>query len=353
MHSTPKDGNGRYYWSYLSLMGENKMKRKKALCLIFICSVLPALGLLGFASTAAAGKPLGTWTTLTPVPANFIGVEGPAVGSIGNQIIVAMGYDSGSTNTTRIYTIDSDSWSIGANAPGTAKEGTAVTHDGHLYALGGNAGGTANWAYDPATDTWNGGLAQMPTGRSGLAAAVVGHAIYAIGGRTNNGGPCSGFGTELAIVERYEIHSDTWSTVASLPTPRSDLGAATIGGKIYVFGGCRSSSNILADVDVYDPVTDTWSTAPTDLPTARAAMYAVASKGNEVHVIGGWDGIGSGLSTNEAYKVSTDIWTTGLPAMPTPRAEFGAADHGGRIYIVGGAQPGFGASVVSNEVFKP
>jgi N-acetylneuraminic acid mutarotase len=194
----------------------------------------------------------------------------------------------------------------------------------------------------------------MPTGRAALAAAIVGNAIYAIGGRSFTGGPCSGFGAaELGTVERYDISTDTWTTVAPLPSPRSDLAAATIGGKIYVFGGCRGSFNILSDVDVYDPATDTWSTLPTDMPTARAGMYAVGTKGGTVYVIGGWDGIGFGLNTNEAYKVSQDQWATGLPPMPTARAETGAASHGGRIYIVGGARPGFGASVDANEVFKP
>jgi N-acetylneuraminic acid mutarotase len=130
-----------------------------------------------------------------------------------------------------------------------------------------------------------------------------------------------------------------------------------VGGKIYVFGGFDTNGVVLSDVDVYDPTTDTWSTTPADLPTARAGLYAVATKGGTVYVIGGWDGIfpfNTGIgATVEAYQVSKDMWTTALPPMPTARAETGAADHGGKIYIVGGAQPGFGASVDANEVYKP
>jgi N-acetylneuraminic acid mutarotase len=206
----------------------------------------------------------------------------------------------------------------------------------------------------PASDSWNAGLAPLPTGRNGLAVAVVGDAIYAIGGRTSGGGPCSGFGAGvLATVERYDIAVDTWTTVASLLSPRQDLAAASVGGKIYVFGGCDASGSIVGDVDVYDPTTDTWSPAPTDMPNPRASFYAVETKGDTVYVIGGWDGVSPGLSTNDAYQVSQDAWTTGLLPMPTPRAEAGAVGHGGRIYIVGGGQPGFGAAVDANEVFKP
>ena len=328
----------------------NSLKSKRLVLVLIAMFAMIAL----VPGATLAAKSSGTWTTLTPVPANFIGVEGMSVANVGNNIIAAFGFDGGDTATTRIYNIASDTWSFGAPGPGSSSEGAAVSHGGLLYAIGGRgAGFTANWSYNPDSDTWVVN-SPLPTGRTGLAAAVVGNSIYAIGGRFSTGGPCSGFGdTETAIVERYDIATDTWSTVAPLPSPRSDLAAATIGGKIYVFGGCRGRATILGDVDVYDPVTDTWSAAPKDLPTPRAAMYSVASKGGTVYVIGGWDGIGAGLSTNEAYKVSKDSWTMGLPPMTTARAEASAVGHGGRIYVLGGATPGFGASLDANEVFKP
>jgi len=279
-----------------------------------------------------------------------------SVTSVGDRIIAALGFDGFDRATTRIYDIASDAWSFGADAPGASSEGAGLAHGGLFYNIGGRfIGPRADiWSYDPTTDTWNASLTPMSTGRTGLAVAAVGNSLYAIGGRTATGGPCSGGGfAELASVERYDVNTDTGTTVASLPSPRSDLAAAAVGGKIYVFGGCRGPTAILSDVDVYDPVTDTWSTAPTDMPTARAAMYAVETTGGTVYVIGGWDGVGAGLSTNEAYKVSQDQWTTGLPPMPTARAEAGAVGHNGKIYIVGGATPGFGASVAANEAFKP
>ena len=305
------------------------------------------------------GQKPGSWRTLAPVPfVGFSGVEGMSVASVGNKIYAAVGFDGGDGATMRIYDIAKDAWSTGAAAPDATSEGAGVAHGGLFYSIGGRIlFGTPRpdiWAYDPTTDAWNAALTPMSTGRTGLAVAVVGNSIYAIGGRTFTGGPCSGSGfAELASVERYDINTDVWTPVASLPSARSDLAAATVGGKIYVFGGCRGPGTILADVDVYNPVTNTWSTAPTDMPTARAGMYAVATKGGSVYVIGGWDGVGSGLSTNEAYKVSQDSWTTGLPPMPTARAETGAVGHGGKIYVVGGATPGFGISVAANEVFKP
>jgi len=323
--------------------------------------LLLVLALAGITTTVtqspllAGPSPSGpgpAWAMLTPVPAMFLGVEGMSVASVGDHIIAALGFDGSDTATTRIYDIASDTWSFGSPAPGISSEGAGVSHGGLFYTLGGRlpiGARTDLWAYDRTTDMWA-ARASMSTGRAGLAVATVGNSIYAIGGRSGTGGPCSG--GPLASVERYDIATDTWSPVAPLPSARSDLAAATVGNQIYVFGGCNAIGMFLSDVDVYDVSTDTWSTAPTDMPTARAAMYAVATKGGTVYVIGGWDGASAGLSTNEAYKVSHDSWTTELP-MPTARAETGAADHGGRIYIVGGATPGFGASVAAHEVFKP
>jgi hypothetical protein len=108
-------------------------------------------------------------------------------------------------------------------------------------------------------------------------------------------------------VERFDIPTQTWSTVASLPNARSDLAAMSHGGKIYVVGGCvreaDGSITFLDDVDVYNPRTNTWSTAPADMPTARAAMYGVGWKGGRIFVIGGWAG-GGPLDTNEFFRSS-------------------------------------------------
>jgi hypothetical protein len=322
---------------------------------------------LGVAATMAlllavpAASAQGVWRALAPVPSVGDGVEGMQVGRIGNLIVAAYGFDNavGDTNRTRIYNINADAWSTGAAAPRPVRsEGTAVTKAGTLYAIGGRGPGGVLAdvdRYRPATNRWV-SLPDMSTPRAGLAAAVVGRAIYAIGGRDSGGGPCSQApGGELATVERFDIPTQRWSTVARLPRARSDLGAIAHGGKIYVFGGCRVrrdfSIAFLDDVDVYNPRTNRWSTAPADLPTARAAMYGVGQKGGRIYVIGGWAG-GGPLGTNEVYKVAADAWGMAA-AMLTARAEMGVASGGGRIYTVGGALPAFGASSDANEVFKP
>lgn len=305
-------------------------------------SIIGTIAALAVVSVASA---LGTWSAGATLPAP---AEGLHVGAVGNQIVAAYGYTGVNTNLTRIYDIDSDSWSFGTPGPSPPRaEGAAATHGGHLYSIGGRFIGPLSDLdrYTVETDTWV-SLADMPTARRGLGAAVVGNALYAIGGSTGTS-PCGG--SPLATVERYDIDTDSWSTAAPLPSPRSDLAAVARGGKIYVFGGCLGSVAAINNVDVYDPVTDTWSTAPADLPTARSSMYGASAKGNRIYVIGGQNG-GVQLTTNEFYRVSHDTWSTDAP-MPSPRAEMGVVSHGGRIYTVGGGL--FGISSNLNLVFKP
>jgi len=178
---------------------------------------------------------------------------------------------------------------------------------------------------------------------------VIDDGIFVIGGRQSTNGPCSG-GPYLQTVEKYDIDTNTWSPVASLPNQRSDMAAVAHGGKIYVFGGC-SDAGVTKEVDMYDPQTNTWTPLALML-TGRASLVAGHS-GDKVYAIGGTtDGV-SASNVNEVYDIPSDTWSTNTATMTTTRQEAGVSSHGGRIYVVGGAQPAFGSSTDANAVFKP
>jgi len=276
------------------------------------------------------------------------------VGGVGQVIVGAYGFSSslgGNTNQTRLYNINTDSWSTGAAAPLPARADAAsgdTTHGGFLYVIGGGNSGVALsdlQRYDPVMDMWT-TLMPMNTARAGAAAAVIDDGIFVIGGRQSTGGPCSG-GPYLTTVEKYDIDTDTWSPVAQLPSARSDLAAVAHGGKIYVFGGC-SSTGVTNEVDMYDPQTNTWTTLH-QMTTARASLVAGHS-GDNVYAIGGTDGV-SASNANEVYDVAHNSWSNA--SMTTARQEAGVNSHGGRIYVVGGATPAYGTSTAANEAFKP
>jgi N-acetylneuraminic acid mutarotase len=320
-----------------------------------ITSWFAAIAVLLTLNWASVAYAQGTWTPLAPVsPA---AAEGMAVGGVGQVIIAAYGFSGGDTNLTRRYNITTNSWSLGTNAPGSPSSEQAygeTTHGGFLYVIGGRANGAGAAPlsdlrrYDPDADTWL-TLASMNTPRAGAAAAIQDDAIFVIGGRAATGGPCTG--SPLSVVERYDIMTDTWSTVAPLPGPaRSDLAAVSHGGKIFVFGGCSDVGVVTGEVDKYDPQTDTWTTGLAPMLPPRASFVA-GKVGDTVFAIGGSLTGTDQVSVNQSYKISSDSWSTTPAAMPTSRSEAGVHSHGGRVYVVGGGNRGI--STDANEVFKP
>ncbi len=310
-----------------------------------------AAGALATFTAAQSGYAQGTWTTLAPVPSP---TEGMTVGGVGKINIGAYGSSGEDTNLTRLYNITTDSWSSGASGLGSARSEAAygdTTHAGFLYVIGGESGGMVQsdlQRYDPVTNTWT-TLATMPTARAGAAAPVVDNGIFVIGGRLSAPGPCGG-GPYLATVEKYDVDTDTWSAVAPLPSPRSDLAAVAHGGKVFVFGGCAGT--VTDEVDMYDPQTNTWTTRLAPMPTARASLAAGRS-GDRAYLIGGWDGISpSALNVNEVYDIAGNSWSANTP-MPTARLKAGTRSHGGRIYVVGGALSASGPPTDAHELFKP
>jgi N-acetylneuraminic acid mutarotase len=126
-----------------------------------------------------------------------------------------------------------------------------TTFGRRLYAIGGRINGSyarnlaTNEVYDPAGDRWQ-IRANMPTARSGIAAAVLDGRIFIFGGEA----PAGTFGE----VEAYDPKTNSWSAHARMPTPRHGLGAAIVGGRIYVIsGGPRPGDTSSAANEIFRP----------------------------------------------------------------------------------------------------
>jgi N-acetylneuraminic acid mutarotase len=315
-----------------------------------VAVAIAAVGMfLAALTTSSAFAAPGTWASLTPLPE---AEEGASAAAVGKTVVLAYGdgvatFDS---TTTRLFNTESGTWSSGTSAPGNvSSEGIGVGTPKYGYFLGGRGGaGHDNNRYSPATDTWT-ELAPMPTARDGLGAAVLGAFIYAVGGRTETAGPCSG-GAGLATVEKYDIQTNKWKPAASLPNSRSDVGVVSRNGKIYAIGGCNGGG-VTGEVDIYNPVTNSWSPgAP--MPTPRAGFYNIAVKGDDIYVMGGLDSSLSTSPANEVYEAETNTWEVETP-MPHPRGEMGVATVGSRIYTMGGGIPAFGSGQATADVFVP
>jgi N-acetylneuraminic acid mutarotase len=184
-------------------------------------------------------------------------------------------------------------------------------------------------------NTWT-TKASMPTARAQLGVAVVNGKIYAIGGGNNTAaGP-----TVLSVNEEYDSATNTWTTKEPMPTARHSFGIAVYENKIYCIGGSTNGPRLTVN-EVYDSATNTWETK-TAMPTARAGLSANTVNGR-IYLMGG----DPGNTTNEAYDPVTDSWTT-ESQIPFGASGSASAVVGSKIYLFGGL-----SNRNSTQIFDP
>ncbi len=236
------------------------------------------------------------------------------------------------------------SWFQVAPLPHTTEGGAVGVIDSILYAVGGERGNlnflASLEAYDFRTDTWT-TRAPMPTAREGLGVGVVNGKLYAIGGfdwlDTANGFGWRYFGT----VEAYDPATDTWTTRAPMPTPRSDFVVGVIDGIIYAIGGW-SSDTLVTTVEAYDPASNLWTTkAPMSMPLVYAAGGVVDGV---LYIAGGTSGTEYETAI-QAYNPATESWTMG-PALSV-RIAPAVVVIDGTMYVIGGTSGSALTTVVS------
>lgn len=270
-----------------------------------------------------------------------------AAGEISGIIYVVGGFDD--TNFLAIneaYDPVANKWMEKSPMP-TARDLMGTNNavvDGRLYVIGGNAKGyctSANEAYDPATDTWT-TRAPMPTARCNLAVVAVDGLIYALGGTNTQGS------IRYTTMEVYNPTTDTWTTVAPLPTSRQDFAAVSFNGILYAVGGFNAAltqGGALNVVEAYDTISKTWTTKAS-LPTPRRSMAAGVVNGSLI-VVGGQNDSKS-IATVEAYDSSKDRWMT-VGTMPIARTFSSAVTLNNTFYAFGGSFPGFPGALTINE----
>jgi N-acetylneuraminic acid mutarotase len=238
-----------------------------------------------------------SWVTGTPMPAPKYHT-GAVV--IDNRIYV-MGHDS------RLFSYDPahDAWAEHASIPADAAYGFGIgVVNGKIYAIRGSpdypSGVYWTYCYDPTSDTWT-SKAPLPFTRSTDSVATLNGKLYAIGGIEPTGG-----WVHCTRVDVYDPATDSWEldSIARLSVPRTHLEADTpvVNGRIYVIGGWNGVT-ALSTVEEYDPATNSWRTlAP--MPTARYGLATAVVDGNIYAIGGDWGGAGGNLqSANEEFTL--------------------------------------------------
>lgn len=232
------------------------------------------------------------------------------------------------------------SWTKVADMPTPRAAHAAAAASDAIYVLGGTGGqGTPVLAVDRFDGRGWTTEGNIPgEGLNAPAAAVVGEALYLIGG----------FGTTtnrpVATVHRYDLRTKTWSEAAPLAAPRGGHAATVLDGRIHVIGGGNSQSTI-DDHSVYDPKTNSWSERAR-LPR-RMGSPAAAVLGGRLYSVGGRSGPGD-FGDVHVYDPKADAWTPG-PSID-PRGTGGAAVIGASIYYFGGESQA--RSVVLADVLR-
>ena len=145
---------------------------------------------------------------------------------------------------------------------------------------------TANDVYDPVSNTWQ-SRAPMALARNHAFAGAVNGKIYVIGGRVGHAFVTVSSNTE--IVEEYDPATNSWSGLkAKMPTARSGGGWGTYNGRIYVAGGEVATPALVGAfraLEAYEPATNTWTVMPS-MPMPRHGV-AGAVVGNRLHLVSG------------------------------------------------------------------
>jgi len=186
------------------------------------------------------------WTM--PVPVMYAGAA-----AIGSKIYVVGGYNGSSYVTAlQIFDTQTKTWSFGAEAPTIFYWPAVVSYGGKLYVFGGAAGGMSRkaYSYDPGSDTWT-ALADMSTGTYQAAAAPLGTSgqILVMGG--------GWMGSELSVVQIYDINSNSWSVGPSLKKARTGAAGINYQNQVFCLHGYGGSNHYyLADSEYY--ASGTW-----------------------------------------------------------------------------------------------
>ncbi len=237
-------------------------------------------------------------------------------------------------------------WQEKAFYPVNILDQAVAAQGGIVYSFSGvtSAAVTANsYKYNPATNTWT-SIAPLPSARQLASAVSDGTYIYILGGSDAYLG-----GSVTSTLYRYNPATDTYVQLAPYNVPTTAQAAAFLNGKIYRIAGCSTPncSAILSSVDVYDISSNTWSMAA-NYPISMGLFTATGLDGY-VWAAGGDFGQGS-----KAYRYDplTNIWDdAALADLSQTRSSPSSGVVNGRWIIAGGS--GSGGVGYSAVVYNP
>jgi hypothetical protein len=163
------------------------------------------------------------------------------------------------------------------------------------------------------------------------------------------GGQDPASGAAFARVERYDLATSAWSTLAPLTTPRTRHAAVRLlDGRLLVTGGWNRPSEFRS-AELYDPRTGVWTQARY-MEFDRSSHTATVLADGRVLVVGG----NNVAQHAEIYDPVQDTWSrTGTMAVPNRASHTATLLRDGRVLVVGGFSSAAAALRSVAEVYDP
>jgi N-acetylneuraminic acid mutarotase len=319
------------------------------------------------ASAVALASNTWTPKAAYPAVFGAVGLSlGMVPNAAGESIVYSFGGtddEGGSAVSIRAYNVATNTWTTKSYEPrvdvfntnGVGKIGSKLYFSGGRSWNGGSEYIDGRfWVYNPATNTLT-EKARPPKLTADGVTGVIDGKLYVLPGTCSaDYYPGAGYCEfePFRRLFRYNPATNKWATKRSAPHYHTNGAGGVINGKFYVAGGTDDHRQPVAALDRYDPLTDTWKTlAP--LPTAGRAVGTVL-QGKLFVIVSKLKADFTTELRAYAYNPATNTWTPrAAPNRGHPAIVRVTLNGKPRLFAAGGIRYDPSATPNESELYTP
>ena len=278
----------------------------------------------------------GPWTTLATTTTNTYVTSQTAVTYYRCNVTCTPSGLTGTSNPVQVNLLQCG-WSLSTVSPISLLDQGCVTIGANLYSFAGVAAGAVIATSNKFDGTVWTPIAPTPQGLEYPGVCTDGTNAYILGGASTTGTP-------LTTLYRYNVASNTYTTLAPFSVGAWNPTAVYIAGKIYKFCGTGAAGSI-NNLEIYDVASNTWS-AGAPYPIAISFVSGVA-QGGFIYAGGGVQTVGT-LASAKTYRYdpAANSWNDAAIAdLPATRWGAASAWYNNGFIMAGGY---VGGSVTAN-----
>lgn len=220
------------------------------------------------------------WSTRASLPRHRASANGAS--AIAGRLYVSGGINNSrvTASTLYMYNPTTNTWVQKASLPHPGACGAQGVIGGLLYVYAaGNSFYCSSvrgfYRYNPATNSWT-VLPNPPNNHERPVAGVIGGKLYLVGTTADHSNAVA-----VRALSVYTPSTNSWATKAPLPASQEYGAGAALLGKLYIAGGTfldGFSYRVTGALRAYDPATNTWTTKAS-MPTPRESAAGINAGG--------------------------------------------------------------------------